>query len=111
MNELREPIDELKGTLYEEEPLDYDAEAAVEERLAAHDAAVAAGKELAEAEQDDPEELLAADAKVLGTTTDKLRDLDIAKSYAQVRLRPISERPSRLPFIPQVSPTLKLTWS
>lgn len=107
---MDEPRELIKETLDEEEPLDY-AEAAIEESLAAHDAAVAAGKELAEAEQNDPEEPLAADAKVLGTTTDKLRDLDISKFYASVRLRRISDRPSCSPFMPQVFPTLKLTYS
>lgn len=49
MDELRELIDELKETLDEQDPKDFDAEAAVEENLAAHDTAVAAKKELAEA--------------------------------------------------------------
>jgi hypothetical protein len=64
------------------EDVDPDAgdEAAVQTMLMDYDAQLAEDKALAEAENDDPEALLAADTKAIGTTTAALRDLDITRS-------------------------------
>lgn len=56
-----------------------DDEAAVQARLADYEVQLAKDEALAEAENNDPEVLLAVDAKALGTTTAALRALDIRK--------------------------------
>lgn len=88
MDELRDYILELRGVLDKEqakagdgEDVDDDDEAAVQARLVDYEAQSAEDNTLAEAENDDPEALLAADTKALGTTTVALRDLDITKSH------------------------------
>jgi hypothetical protein len=90
MDELRDYILELRAVLDQEqadagrgEDVDPDAgeEAAVQTMLMDYEAQLAEDKALAEAEDDDPEALLAADTKAIGTTTAALRDLDITKSY------------------------------
>jgi len=89
MDELRDYILELRTALDEEQARAGDGpdvdpdedEAAVQARLLDYETELAEEKALAEAEDDDPEALLAADAKALGTTTAALRDLDITKSH------------------------------
>lgn len=88
MDELRANVLELRVVPNEEqakagnvEDVD-DDEGAVQARLVDHETQLAQDKPVAETENDDPEALLAADTKALGTTTAALRDLDITKSYA-----------------------------
>ena len=59
---------------------DEDEEAAIQSRLEDHETQLAEDKALAEAENDDPEALLAAGTKALDTTTAALRNLAITKS-------------------------------
>lgn len=90
MDELCDYILELRAFLDKEQAQagksedvdpDDDDEAALRARPVDYETQLAEDKALAEAENDDPEALLAADAKVLGATTAALRDLDITKSY------------------------------
>lgn len=75
MDELRDYILELREALDSEQAEADDGEDVDCEAQLAKD------KAIAEAENDDPKALLAADAKALSTTTTALRDLDVTKSH------------------------------
>ena len=89
MDELRDYVLEPRAVLDKEQAKAARAgygedvngdEAAVEARLVDYGVQSVADTTFADVENDDPEALLAANTKVLGTPTAALRDLDITKS-------------------------------
>lgn len=76
LQELRTSLDFLQQDLENDRPEEYDFEATVEGQLADHDRLQAEEMELAEAEQDDPEELAKADA---ATMEAQMRDMELEK--------------------------------